>query len=194
MQAAGKDVVEKELAPFKPLMLAGFHAVWEGIITHPIQLQELTEKEDDQMAKSEAEMSEREAKLLSSAIYPFNLIRSTKVTKSIPYLECNRVDSTWSVDGIDVTAKVNEATQRKKITFIITTNAKRIRLYGQHEPGVMWKLFSIFKTDLDENGRINPLTLAQDEKTMAPSRADQWANFTKYVDAENFDLQFMFTD
>jgi hypothetical protein len=111
-----------------------------------------------------------------------------------PYLECNRVDSTWSVDGIDVTAKVNEATQQKKITFVITTNAKRMRLYGQREPGVMWKLFSIYKTDLDENGRINPLTLAQDEKTMAPSRADQWANFTKYVDAENFDLQFLFTD
>jgi hypothetical protein len=194
MQAAGKDVVDKELAPFKPLMLAGFHAVWEGVITHQIQLQELTKKQDDPMAKSEAEMSEREAKLLSSAIYPFNLIRSTKVTESIPYLECNRVDSTWSVDGIDVTDKVNEATQWKKITFVITTNAKRIRLHGQREPGVMWKLFSIYKTDLDENGCINPLKLAQDEKTMAPSRADQWANFTKYVDAENFDMQFLFTD
>jgi hypothetical protein len=121
------------------------------------------------------------------------LIRSTKVTESIPYLECDRLTSTWTVDGIDVTGKVNEAALQKKITFVITTNAKRIRLYGYREPGLKWKLFSIQKTDLDENGCIDPLALAKDEKKKtAPSRADQWANFMKYIDEEKFNLQFLF--
>jgi hypothetical protein len=37
------------------------------------------------------------------------------------------------------------------------------------------------------------LALAKDEKKKtAPSRADQWANFMKYIDEEKFNLQFLF--
>jgi hypothetical protein len=164
---------------FGQAALRGYFDIWNGAYN------EIVDDEDDEEPPPVDD---------SSRAYPFNLVQTSLPKATIKYELVRKKGEVWEYIPKVKAPEGDDC----KVTFLLSTNAARIKLtktFGHGDGTGEFYRFFFTKNELHVNGKMNFAKLPDDDakgkKTL--STREQWKKFSKWIDDTKVDLQFLFT-